>query len=103
MGAIWTNIKGEKFKVMFCKEYITFFCPKDKSFLTIDHNISMKKLLKLPYFNLVRQIMWVDKYGFEIFMGDQEERKEGDRWVPDETSEPEKQVTEDKPKNTGLF
>ena len=54
MGAIWTNIKGEKFKVMFCKEYITFFCPKDKSFLTLDHNVSMKKLLKLPYFNLVR-------------------------------------------------
>lgn len=47
--------------------------------------------------------MWVDKYGFEIFMGDQEERKEGDRWIPDETSEPEKQVTEDKPENTGLF
>lgn len=54
MGAIWTNIKGEKFKVMFGKEYVTFFCPKDKSFLTIDRNISMKKLLKLPYFNLVR-------------------------------------------------
>lgn len=54
MGAIWTNIKSEKFKVMFGNEYFTFFCPKDKSFLTIDRNISMKKLLKLPYFNLVR-------------------------------------------------
>ena len=54
MGAIYTTIKGEKFKVMFCKEYVTFFCPKDKSFLTLDPNISMKKLLSLPYFNLVR-------------------------------------------------
>jgi hypothetical protein len=54
MGAIYTTIKGEKFKVMFCREYVTFFCPKDKSFLTISHDISMKKLLSLPYFNLVR-------------------------------------------------
>lgn len=65
--------------------------------------------------------MWVDKYGFEIFMGDQEKRKEGDRWIPDEddkvTMLPEEfmkehsgakviaehREKENKLKNTGLF
>lgn len=30
--------------------------------------------------------MWVDRYGFEIFMGDQEERKEGDHWIDEDDS-----------------
>ncbi len=53
--------------------------------------------------------MWVDKYGFEIFMGEQEERREGDRWVDDvpvinksETKSSEKPVKKES-RNKGLF
>ena len=88
---IQTTIKGEKFKVMFCRDYVTFFCDKDKSFITVDRSITMNDLLNMPYFNVARQKMWVDKYGFEIFMGEQEERREGDKWVEDV---PEKKLSE---------
>ena len=51
---IQTTIKGEKFRVMFCRDYVTFFCDKDKSFITVDRSLSINKLIALPYFNIVR-------------------------------------------------